>query len=148
MLLWQNGDLTLRGPDGYGVPQTQEPITVGADGSLAPASARVLYLVHGELHRPKFGRGPTFRVTPAKPGEFVVRVNSVTTAGAILTIDLDGKEVLRRPLPDRDGQGAPNAGEYAEDIAIPLPPGEHTVRVDNLGGDWMSVDRYVFRGLR
>jgi hypothetical protein len=148
MLLWQNGDLTLRGPDGYGVPQTQEPITVGADGSLTPAAAKVLYLIHGELHRSKFGRGPTFRVTLAKPGEFVVRVNSVTPAGARLTIDLDGKEVLRRQLPDRDGQPHPSAGEYAEDVAVPLPPGEHTIRVDNLGGDWMSVDRYVFRGLR
>ncbi|HSV75098.1 MAG TPA: alpha-amylase family protein [Chthonomonadales bacterium] len=148
LLVWQGNDLVLRGGDGYGVAQVQAPIAVGADGSLAPADARVLYLVHGDLHRPRFGGGPAFRVTLDRPGAFVVRVNSVTPAGAVLTVEVNGREVVRRTLPDRDGQAHPLVGEYAEEVTIPLSPGEHTIRVDNRGGDWLSVDRYVFRGFR
>jgi hypothetical protein len=121
---------------------------VEADGSISPADAKVLYLVHGDLHRPKFGRGPTFRVRVARPGSLALHVNSVTQVGAVLVVRLDGQEVVRRALPDRDGRGDPFVNEYDEEVTVPLAPGDHTVQVDNEGADWVTVDRYTFRGLR
>ncbi|MCC6727705.1 MAG: hypothetical protein IT208_00025 [Chthonomonadales bacterium] len=150
LLLWERGELVLRPVGGYGTPQTQGPLTVGADGTLTPEAASVPYLIHGDLHRAKFGRGPTFRLTLARPGAVAVRVDSVPSGapgGAELVAWLDGREVLRRALPDRDGKQDPFAGEYGEEIGVEVPAGTHEVRFDNVGADWVSVGRYVFRGL-
>ncbi len=149
LLLWHGNELWLQPSGGFSVNQTQESVTVGADGSLTPASATMPWLIHGAMHRPKFGRGPTFRLALSKPGEVIVHLNSVAGKEASSIVAwVDGKEVLRRALPDKDGSQNPFSNEYNEDFAIPVPAGEHTVRIDNEGADWFSVDRYVFRGLR
>jgi hypothetical protein len=149
LLLWRGDDLWLRPEGGYGVRQTQEPIAIGADGSLSPADATIPWLVHGQMHRSRFGRGPSFRLALSRPGSVVVHVNSVAGKDpALFVAYVDGREVLRRALPDRDGSQNPFANEYNEDIAVPVPAGGHVVRIDNEGADWFSVDRYEFRGLR
>ena len=116
--------------------------------TLEPEAASVITLVHGDLHRPKFGGGPTFRLTLPGPGALAVHVNSVAPLGAALVITVDGQEALRRDLPDTDGEGNPHADEYGEVYTVELAAGQHDVRIDNAGGDWLSVDRYVFHGLR
>lgn len=149
LLYWQGDDLVLRPSGGYGVVQTQTPVRVGADGTLDPGDVSMPWLIHGDLHRAKFGRGPTFRVALRRPGAVLVHINSVAgRAPAAIVAWVDDKEVLRRELPDRDGAQNPFGNEYDEDVAIPTPAGEHSIRIDNTGADWFSVDRYVFRGLR
>lgn len=148
LLLWQGDDLVLQPVGGYGEKQTQGAIQVGADGSLDPAEVAVITLVHGDLHREKFGGGPTFRLSLARPGALVIRVNSVARSGAVLVMSVDGREAVRRDLPDKDEENNPLAHEYDEDLALELPAGEHEVGISNPGADWFSVDRYVFRGLR
>jgi hypothetical protein len=66
----------------------------------------------------------------------------------VLVATVDGRDVLRRDLPDKDGQDTHYGREYDEDFVIDLPEGRHDVRIDNPGADWFSVDTYVFRGLR
>jgi hypothetical protein len=144
MLIWQNHDLVLKPSDGYGVKQTQEPIRVTADGTLEPADARMLYLIHGDMHRDQFGRGPTFRLSLQHPASVTIHVNSVP-AKAVLVMKLDGKETLRKDLPDKDGSTNPFAAEYDQDFTIQVPAGEHDVQIDNEGADWLSLDRYVFK---
>lgn len=146
LLLWQNGDLVLRPSGGYGIAQTQEPVSVTSDGRLDPAEVQMPYIIHGNLHRGEFGRGPTFRLSLAKPGSVTVHVNSVP-AHVILVMMLDGKETLRADLPSKDGKIDPFANEYNQDFTIQVPAGVHDVRIDNLGDDWVCVDRYVFEGL-
>jgi len=148
LLLWQGDDLVLRPAGGYGENQTQEVIGVGADGSLEPAKVAVITLVHGDLHREKFGGGPTFRLSLARPGAVVIHVNSVAKGGAALVVSVDGREALRQELPDKDEQNSAMAHEYDEDVTVDLPAGDHEVGIGNPGADWFSVDRYVFRGLR
>jgi hypothetical protein len=145
LLLWQAGDLILRPAGGYGETQTQEPIRVTADGDLRPSNVVMPYLIHGNLHRKSFGGGPTFRLSLPHAGSVTVHVNSVPSP-AVLVITLDGKEMLRQDLPNKDNSQNPFAGEYDQDFTVAVPAGEHDVRIDNLGDDWLSVDRYVFRG--
>jgi hypothetical protein len=146
LLLWQNGDLVLHPSGGWGVKQTQEPVRVTADGALEPADVQMPYLVHGDMHRHLFGRGPTFRLSLQHPGSVTVHVNSVP-GKAVLVMKLDGKEVLRQDLPDKDGSMNPFAEEYNQDFTVQVPAGEHDVQIDNEGEDWFSLDRYVFSGL-
>lgn len=146
LLLWDKGDLVLRPVGGYGVDQTQGPVRVTSDGDLEPKTATFPYLIHGKLHRDKLGGGPTFRLSMERPGSVSVHVNSVSVP-VTLVMSLDGKEMLRKDLPNKDNSQDPFAGEYNEDITLDVPAGEHDVRIENLGEDWLSVDRYVFRGL-
>jgi len=148
LLLWQGEDLWLRPVGGFGRPQSQGVIQVGADGSLTPVDVSLPTLVHGRLHRERFGGGPTFGLVLVRPGSLTLRVNSVAAQGAAIVITVDGTEAVRRELPDKDGENNPLAGEIAADIAVPLAAGEHTVRVDNPGADWCSVDSVVFTGLK
>jgi hypothetical protein len=145
LLLWEGQDLVLRPVGTYGDSQTQEPIRVSADGTLDPATARVITLVHGDLHRPKFGGGPTFMLTG--PAKVTVHINSVAKSGAVLVIALDGREVLRHDLPDKDADNNQYAKEYDQDFSVDVPAGDHAVKVDNAGGDWLSADRYTFGGM-
>lgn len=154
-LLWDNDDLVLRPVGLWDVKQTQEPVTVKPNGSLSPSEVGMPALVHGDMHRKTYGRGPKFRLSLSKPGSVIVHVNSVPNGGpigkppvAVLAGFVDGREVLRRSLPDKDNSGHHLSGEYDQDFAIEVPAGEHEVRIDNEGDDWFSVDRYVFRGLR
>lgn len=148
LLLWQGDGLCLRPAGPFGVPQSQEPIHVGADGSLEPAAVSMPYLVHGKMHRDRFGRGPIFSLSLPRAGSLTLRLNSVAAAGGVLVITVDGKEVRRQELPDRDGGNDARAGECATDIVVPIPAGPHTVQVDNDGADWYSLDSYTFMGLK
>ncbi|MHB1455650.1 MAG: family 14 glycosylhydrolase [Armatimonadota bacterium] len=155
LTIWDNDDLVLRTVGIWDVKQTQEPITVNADGSLNPSDAGMSLLVQGDIHREAYGRGPTFRLSLAKPGAVAVCVNSVPVDDplgkrppAILVAYMDGREVMRQSLPDKDKSGHHLTGEYDQPFIINVPAGEHEVRIDNEGGDWFSVDRYIFRGLR
>lgn len=148
LLLWQGQELVLRPASGFGEKQTQEPLRIDAEGSLQPATVTMLSFVHGDLHRRKFGRGPTFKLSLPRDGAVVMHVNSVAIGGAVLAVTLDGKEVLRKSLPDKDAKNDSLAEEHGQDFVITVPVGEHEVRVDNEGADWLSVDRYVFRGLK
>jgi hypothetical protein len=135
LMLWQDGNLVLRPSGGYGEKQTQEPVLVTSDGDLQPHEVSKPYLIHGDMHRDKFGRGPTFRLSLSKPGSVTVHVNSVPSK-AVLIMRLDGKEMLRQELPDKDNSQTPFAGEYNQDFTIEVPPGDHNVQIDNLGDDW------------
>jgi hypothetical protein len=148
LLLWQGRELWLRPTGQFGELQSQGPIRVRADGSLEPAAASMLHLVHGRMHRAKFGRGPSFSLSLPQTGSLTVRLNSAAAVGAVLVVTVDGKEAARRDLPDTDGENNPYGREYAAEITVPLPAGEHTVQVDNDGADWYSVDSYSFAGLK
>ncbi|MHB1462271.1 MAG: beta-galactosidase [Armatimonadota bacterium] len=145
LLMWEKSTLVLTPAGGYGVKQTQKPIEIHADGSLSPTDTQIPYLIHGNLHRPKFGRGPTFRVNFKQPGSISVHVNSVPSDALLVGI-LDGKEVLRQPLPNIDGKMDPFAKEYDRSFTVDVPAGEHTLQFDNLGDDWVSIDDYRIVG--
>ncbi|MHB0956847.1 MAG: carbohydrate binding domain-containing protein [Pirellulaceae bacterium] len=155
LLLWDHDDLVLRTVGIWEIKQTQEPVTVNPNGSLSPSNVGMPMLVQGDMHRKSYGRGPTFRLLLSKPGSVSVCVNSVPMNDplgkrppATLVAFVDDNEVMRWDLPDKDKSGHHLTGEYDQPFTVEVPMGEHEVRIDNQGGDWFSVDRYIFKGLR
>ncbi len=146
LLFWDHTTLVLSPAGEFGVRQTQEPITVGADGSLSPADVKVTRLIHGDMHRANHGRGPTFQLQLRRKGAVHISVNSVST-DAVLVVYLDAVEVLRQMLSRSDSHTVPPVGEIHRTFSVDVPAGEHTVKIDNLGADWMSIDDYRFEGL-
>ncbi len=68
----------------------------------------------------------------------VLHLNSVSN-GAVLVVRENGRELLRRALPNKDG-GYERNNEYNEDIAVALDAGRADIEVENPGGDWLFLD--------
>jgi hypothetical protein len=72
-------------------------------------------------------------------------VNSVAQLGAAIEILVDGKQVRREVIPDRDGKNDGSAGEINRPFTIRIPAGRRRIEIRNPGADWLTVDRYVFQ---
>ena len=81
------------------------------------------------------------------PSRFVVNVGEVS-AGAVLDIFLDGERVASVDLPAAEGLGKRSVFQeqwdiwqttYNESFGIDVPPGRHTVRLENNGRDWIQI---------
>lgn len=68
----------------------------------------------------------------------ILHLNSVSN-DAVLAVRQNGREILRRALPNKDG-GYERNNEYDEDIAVPLEAGRADIEVENPGGDWLYLD--------
>jgi len=119
---------------------------VAPDGNINDAD-QLSSFVQGNLH-PHLRNNPVFVVDYPREGQFIVHVNSVAQMGATLDIYLDGKLVLQQDLPDLDKENDGFAAEYDQDYVITVPPGKHEIRVDNTGGDWLTVDYFLLINYR
>jgi hypothetical protein len=111
---------------------------VSIDGTVNNAS-QFSSFIQGNAH-PQLRNNPTFVVNFPYAGDAIVHVNSVATSGAVLEIYVDGSLVERVPLPDRDGKNDASANEYNMSVRTSISPGTHEIRLDNSGGDWLSID--------
>ncbi len=68
----------------------------------------------------------------------ILHLNSVSN-DAVLVVKQNGRELLHRALPNKDGDYKIN-NEYNEDIAVPLEAGRADIQVENPGGDWLFLD--------
>ena len=116
-----------------GTPRGALTINAAGDGGNSSLNG----FVHGkdkpDLQRP-------FRVL-AQVGEgakLVLHLNSVAN-DPILRVRQNGRELLQRELPNKDGGWERNK-EYDEDIVIPLQAGRADIEVDNVGADWLFLD--------
>jgi len=116
----------------------QNRFVVAPDGKINNPD-QLYNCLQGRLH-PDLRNNPTFVVDYANDGQFIVHVNSVATMGAVLDVSIDGKPALHQDLPDLDHANDPAANEYDQDFTVPVSKGKHEIRIDNPGGDWMTVD--------
>jgi hypothetical protein len=115
------------------------------DGTLAVAdadaasqsTARLNRFVHGTAHQDL--RTP-FRLSAwlTNDARLVLHLNAVS-GGAVMTVRVDGEEVFRRSLPNRDGGSEVNQ-EYNEEVVVELPAGRRRLEVHNAGADWFNLD--------
>lgn len=139
-------------PEGrWGRPEHNE-FVIQPDGTVAD-DRRPLQLLHGQGH-PDLRDPPTFVVDYPQPGKFTVRVGRVSRSGRLL-IWVDDQAQLEQDLPCDRGLGKESVYReqwklwetvYDQDFSVEVPAGRHRIRVDNQGGDWATVMRYVFAG--
>lgn len=101
--------------------------------------------LQGNLH-PDLRRPPTFRVNALTPAKLIIEIRAVATLGALIVGRIDGREVARFELPDKDGSNDGSLPEYNQALSIDIPTGRHAVMIENVGGDWATVTRYRFDG--
>jgi len=75
-----------------------------------------------------------------------VHVRGVATLGVRLQWTMDSKTETPIDLPDRDGKNDALAHEYDRTFDLAIPPGRHTIALDNVGGDWACIGWYAFGG--
>ncbi len=125
-------------PGGQWAAKPSGLLAVANPDSADYAATSLNAFVHGSAHadlKTPFKLNAWFG-----PGAQVVpHVDSVST-GAKLGIYIDNKLVLSTNLPDKDGLYNPTAKEYNIDIPAPVPTGQHTVELRNLGLDWLYLD--------
>lgn len=119
--------------------------TINLDGTIDGDTTQIPAFIQGKAH-PHLRNNPTFKATFPRGGRVVVRVNSVSSAGAYLVIYVDGEVAKRMNLRDRDGRNDAFAREYDMEVEVEIPPGVHEIRIDNIGSDWYTVDYIRFEG--
>jgi len=152
-------DLTLPATLGWGKsPATEFTITpAGLAGNAA--IPQFLY----SPAKADLRTTPAFKVNFARPGRFVVRVDEVSDRG-LLRFSLDGKPVRDIPLsavPPKDPTAKPDyektelrpqynsyQATFNKDYAIEVPPGAHTITLDNVEGDWITISGITLTGYR
>jgi hypothetical protein len=112
-------------------------------GQVEPGAALGGYL-QGKLHT-HLRNPPVFTLNAVGPAELRLRLRAVATAGATLSVRIDDAAAQTLELPDLDGTNR-DAPEYDRTVAFPIPAGKHRVALDNVGGDWLTVDWLEFAG--
>jgi len=137
------GSITIYPVLGWSRPGTNlfEIYENGTTSDLSQLSS----FVHGRYHS-ELRNNPSIKASFKLGGRFTIHVNSVAQGGAVLLIKIDGGEVLRVPLPDKDGKNDGSANEYNTDFTVDVPPGEHVISIDNAGNDWFTWDYIVLEG--
>ena len=102
-------------------------------------------MLQGKLHQ-SLRNPPTFMIHLPRGGTMQVHVRGVATLGARLKWTIDGKAEAPIDLPDRDGKNEALAHEYDQTFERTIPPGRHSIALDNIGGDWACIGWYAFTG--
>jgi hypothetical protein len=84
----------------------------------------------------------TFKATYPEPGTFAVAVGSVAKAGGNLTVLLDGNTAAQKSFAAGDKDHA-----VGETVEVKVPSGEHSLRIENSGADWITIRRITFAPL-
>jgi hypothetical protein len=127
---------------------------IRADGTMAD-DLIPRRLLHGGGHQ-DLKNPPTFVVKYPRPGRFIVRVGKASDSGQ-LRVWVDGQKRLEKELPCGKGLGKESVWvaewklwetTYDDDAVVEIPAGQHRIRIDNSGKDWVEVTRYTFTGCR
>jgi hypothetical protein len=77
-----------------------------------------------------------FVVNYRQPGEFRVRLAQSAKAGAKVVLKLDGE-----PVTEQEFAAADRDQRVEATLIAKVPAGAHTIRLENVGTDWVVVDR-------
>jgi len=126
----------------WGPAPFNQPVTVTVDrlGKLSSDRplARIMHSLkgHKELYNPA-----TFDLDVTEATTFGVLIEGVSGwGGGGLEISLDGKAVLSHEFPNTNKAGDHTTlMQYNKAYRITLPAGQHKVKVENTGYDWITV---------
>ena len=128
------GNLVLEPVLDWGIIAT-DSITINTDGSLEPANPQLSQFLYGSAWNTQYRSPPVFTVNYPEEGSFVVKTGTQTGSSPQLEIWIDGNLVLQE------------SANIDTEYSVVIPAGEHTIRVDNSGTDWILIDGYTFANL-
>jgi Domain of unknown function (DUF5060)/Secretion system C-terminal sorting domain len=106
--------------------------TIDATGTVTPSASQLSGYLFGQFNS-QYKSPPTFMVTYPVTGQFKVQTgSSISASGAKINVYLNGISVL--------DQTATINTTYT----INVPAGSATIKVDNLGLDWVTISNYTF----
>ncbi len=109
--------------------------TVNADGSLTPAASNLGQYLFGSVYNTQNRQPPTFTVNYPVAGQFIVNTGGSTGTTPNITIYVDGVQQLSQ------------AGVTNTAYSVNIAAGAHTIKVDNLGTDWILISNYTFTNI-
>ena len=109
--------------------------TIDSGGNLTPPGASLSQFLYGSQWNTQYKRPPVFHITHPTGGLFKVKTAAQTGQSPKIAVWLDGVKVLEQ-----------NA-QVNQTYQISIPAGQHTIKVDNTGTDWITVTSYTFAGL-
>lgn len=127
-------DLLLTPSQGWGA-LSDTSLTINSDGSVTSAGVGLGQFLYGSQWNTQFRRPPVFYVHYPSSGQFKVRTGGDTGQSPKIVIWVDGTKVLE--------QNAAVNQTYTVNIGV----GQHTIKVDNSGTDWITISSYTFSGL-
>lgn len=109
--------------------------TVDANGNLTPGVTNLSLFLYGATWNTQYRNPPQFTVTFPVASKFRVRTGANTGLDPKIVISLDGLVKI--------SQNALVNTIYTIDV----PAGQHTIKVDNQGTDWIEIAEYVFENI-
>lgn len=137
------GDGVVRLPAGAaswnpGAINTPNTITIGPAG-FADTPWLIPNILHPESNR-SLHNAVSFRMNFVADGWFTARVNNISGwGGAGLRFEVDGVVVGEHAFADTDAGSTTEISAYNGAYQIPVPAGQHVIRVSNPGRDWARV---------
>lgn len=110
-------------------------IFVNRDGTTTPSIPKLSYFLYGAQWNTAYRSPPNFHVYYEKEGEFSIKTGpeGATSPKIIITVDEAVKlETIAEPN---------------KIYTVTIPEGDHTIKVDNNGTDWISIGGYSFEDL-
>ncbi|MBV6440146.1 MAG: hypothetical protein EPGJADBJ_01808 [Saprospiraceae bacterium] len=105
------------------------------NGQVSPPGAALASFLYGAQWNTQYRRPPVFYVNYPANGQFRVKTGSETGQAPKIAIWLDGIKVLEQ-----------NAA-VNQTYSVNVPAGQHMIKVDNTGTDWISITNYTFSGI-
>lgn len=110
-------------------------IQISNSGVITPVNYKLGSFLYGAVWNTQYRRPPKFLLDMPAAGAFSVLVGGQVATNPKIAIWLDGQLVL-------NVTASPNTI-----YAINVPMGQHQVKVDNNGTDWMQIASYTVQGL-
>lgn len=129
-----NGDLELS-PTGDWGSTSDDFITIHSDGSTTPERVDLGVYLYGNQWNTNLRNPPTFEVNYPTGGTFSVQTSVLISNNPKLAIYVDGRLILSAT--------AQSNAIYS----VEIPAGIHSIKVDNIGRDWMTIAAYIFENL-
>lgn len=128
------GDLSIVPTTGWGT-SGDSFITIHEGGSTSPEELDLSLYLYGNQWNTQYKSPPTFNVFYPKAATFTLQTASQSGARPELAIYIDEQLVLEIPA------------RVNQTYTIPVPAGQHEIKVDNVGRDWITIAGYEFENI-
>lgn len=128
------GNLSIVPTAGWGA-DSDDFINIYADGSTSPENIDLNIYLYGNRWNTQHKNPPTFRVYYPNNATFSVTTATQSGSRPKIAIYLDGQLAL-------ETNALPN-----QTYSIQIPAGQHDIKIDNTGRDWITIAGYQFENL-